>query len=107
MPQSWITGNAMVVKLKDEGIHNEYLRHALSYVNVSGAITGSGQPQLTRENLEKLSILEPNRDLMKLFSIRVASLVDLEIQIERENASLIKERDQLLPILMNGQISFC
>lgn len=105
MPHSWITGNAMVVKLKDEGVHNEFLFHALSYVNVHGAITGSGQPQLTRENLQKLNILQPAQDIMLLFSKSVEKVVALQIQTKQEIASLIQQRNELLPILMNGQIS--
>lgn len=105
MPKSWITGNAMVIKLKDEAIHNEFIYHALSYVNIAGAITGSGQPQLTRTNIEKLSILRPTKDVLLLFSKRVAPIVDLQINIKRETASLTRQRDELLPLLMNGQVT--
>lgn len=105
MPQSWITGNAMVIKLKDEKIHNEYIYHALSYVNISGAITGSGQPQLTRTNIEKLSILKPAKDILLLFSKRVEPIVDLQIKIRTEILSLTRQRDELLPLLMNGQVT--
>lgn len=105
MPYSWITGNAMVMKMKDEDIHNEFLYHALSYVNVQGAITGSGQPQLTRENLQKLNILKPAREIMLLFSKHVEKIVDFQIQIKQEISSLIQQRNELLPLLMNGQIT--
>ena len=106
MPQSWITGNAMVVKMKDKQIHNEFLHHALSYVNVQGAITGSGQPQLTRENLQKLGILKPAKNVIQLYSKRVEEIVNKLLQIELENSYLIKQRNELLPLLMNGQVNF-
>ena len=40
-PFSWITGNAMVIKMIDDSIHNEYIKQALRYANVEGAISGS------------------------------------------------------------------
>ena len=51
IPKSWITGNAMVIKMKEKEYCNEYIKQTLAYMNVAGVITGSGQPQLTRENL--------------------------------------------------------
>ena len=103
MPKSWITGNAMVIHLKDETINNEYIKQALKYANVKGAISGSGQPQLTRENLEVLNIIKPSQEILLLYSIVVAPLVEKELNMEKEIDRLTKQRDELLPLLMNGQ----
>ncbi len=104
-PKSWITGNAMVIKLRSKEIHNEYIKHALKYANVKGAISGSGQPQLTRENLSVVKLLQPNYVTLKAFSMKVAAIVAMELEIERQNDNLTKQRDELLPLLMNGQAS--
>lgn len=105
MPKSWITGNAMVIHFKDESINNEYIKQALKYVNVKGVISGSGQPQLTRNNLEALKIIKPTQDILWLFSKLIAPIVEKELIIEEENDSLTKQRDGLLPLLMNGQVT--
>ena len=105
MPKSWITGNAMVIHLKDETINNEFIKQALKYANVKGAISGSGQPQLTRENLEVLNIIKPSQRILLLYSNVVAPLVEKEINMEKEIDRLTKQRNTLLPLLMNGQVT--
>lgn len=102
-PKSWITGNAMVVKLKHKDISNEFIKQALTYTNVKGAISGSGQPQLTRENLSKISLLFPPLALLCMFSKRIKPIIEAELRNEEEIDILTKLRDELLPLLMNGQ----
>ena len=104
-PKSWITGNAMVIKIRDSRIHNEYIKQTLKYTNVKGAISGSGQPQLTRENLSSIKLILPNSIILEGFSKKMESLVSMELEIERQNNELTKQRDELLPLLMNGQVS--
>ena len=76
-PFSWITGNAMVIKMIDDSIHNEYIKQALRYANVEGAISGSGQPQLTRENLNSIKLCKPTRELIIRFSEQVSNIVEM------------------------------
>ena len=102
-PKSWITGNAMVIKFRNKEIHNEYIKQALKYANVKGAISGSGQPQLTRENLSILKMTQPNYAILEAFSKKVAAIVAMELEIEEQNDNLTKQRDELLSLLMNGQ----
>ena len=104
-PKSWITGNAMVIKFRNKKIHNEYIKQALKYANVKGAISGTGQPQLTRENLSLLKMTQPNYAILEAFSKKVAAIVAMELEIEEQNDNLTKQRNELLPLLMNGQAS--
>lgn len=104
-PFSWITGNAMVIKMIDSSIHNEYIKQALRYANVDSAISGSGQPQLTRENLNSIKLCKPTYEWMISFSKQVSSIVEIHLQNEANIEDLIKQRDELLPLLMNGQVS--
>ena len=104
-PKSWITGNAMVIKFRNKEIHNEYIKQALKYANVKGAISGSGQPQLTRENLSLLKMTQSNYAILEAFSKKVVAIVAMELEIEEQNDNLTKQRDELLPLLMNGQAS--
>ena len=104
-PKSWITGNAMVIKIRNSRVHNEYIKHTLNYANVKGAISGSGQPQLTRENLSSIKLILPSSVILEDFSKKVEALVSMELEIEMQNDKLSKLRDELLPLLMNGQAS--
>lgn len=105
LPKSWITGNAMVIKIRNSQVHNEYIKQALNYANVKGAISGSGQPQITRENLSLIKLMQPNSATLKDFSEKIEALITMELEIEEQNDKLIKQRNELLPLLMNGQVS--
>jgi restriction endonuclease S subunit len=59
-PKSWITGNAMVVRPTDETIDLRFLEYLFrGGLDISRAITGAAQPQITRTNLEPLEISYP------------------------------------------------
>lgn len=60
LPNSWITGNAMVVRPKDDSIDLRYLEYYFrGGIDISLAITGAAQPQITRTNLDPLTIQYP------------------------------------------------
>ena len=60
-PKSWITGNAMVIRPKDARIDFRFLEYYFrGGLDISVAITGAAQPQITRTNLEPLEISYPN-----------------------------------------------
>ena len=105
IPYSWITGNAMVVQLKNQSICNEYIKQALGYMNITGVITGSGQPQLTRENLKIVPCVSPSDTVLIAYSQKVAPIVNYQIQIIEEIDELTSQRNELLPLLMNGQVT--
>jgi restriction endonuclease S subunit len=56
--KTWITGNAMVVKPKNDSLLKDFLFLSLtSYVDLESCISGSAQPQITREGLSPQKIL--------------------------------------------------
>ncbi len=67
-PKSWITGNAMVATPKDRRISKSYLYALLKGSDLTFAITGSAQPQITRTGLATFQIplppLEVQRELV-------------------------------------------
>lgn len=105
MPFSWITGNAMVLSVKDKSISNEFISQCTNYMNIKGAITGSGQPQLTRENLAPLLMIYPLQNILKQFSKKVTPIIEHRLHIQKTNEYLTHFRDSLLPMLMNGQVT--
>ena len=59
-PKSWITGNAMVVRPKDHALDLHFLEFVFrGGIDISAAITGAAQPQITRTNLSPLLIRYP------------------------------------------------
>ena len=59
-PFSWITGNAMVVRAKKSDIDMQFLEYLFrGGLDISKAITGAAQPQITRTNLAPLQICYP------------------------------------------------
>ena len=59
-PKSWVTGNAMVVRSKNGLIDKRFLEYLFrGGIEISKAITGAAQPQVTRTNLEPLEICYP------------------------------------------------
>jgi type I restriction enzyme S subunit len=58
--KSWITGNAMVIRPKDNLLDLKYLEYIFrGGIDVKKIITGTAQPQITRTNLEPIEILVP------------------------------------------------
>jgi type I restriction enzyme S subunit len=59
-PRSWVTGNAMVVRPKNGSLELHYLEYLFrGGIDISKAITGAAQPQITRTNLAPLEISYP------------------------------------------------
>lgn len=106
MPYSWINGNSMVAKPKDNFKYQEFIFYSLSKDRISPFITGSSQPQITRTNLENLYLIKPTTNEIDKFE-KLAFKIRLKIEtISLENQKLSSLRDFLLPMLMNGQVSF-
>ena len=68
-------------------------------------LSGSGQPQLTRENLNSIKLCKPAHKLIVRFSEQVSNLVEMYLQNESNIEELTKQRNKLLPLLMNEQIT--
>ena len=105
LPKMWITWNAMVIRLKDKSIHNEYLYQSLFYAWIKNISTGSVQWQITRANISPLKIIIPSRNIIDKFNKIVIPTVDEKLKNLLENQKLSELRDFLLPMLMNGQVT--
>ena len=59
-PNSWITGNAMVVRPRNGAIELSFLEYLFrGGIDIARAITGAAQPQITRTNLAPREISYP------------------------------------------------
>ena len=66
---------------------------------------GSEQPVLSWESAKIYKTLKPSNQLNVTYSKRISPIIDSVIRNELEIAKLTKQRDELLPLLMNGQVS--
>ncbi|MDA3871209.1 MAG: restriction endonuclease subunit S [Candidatus Marinimicrobia bacterium] len=73
-PKSWITGNAMVVQLTQSFIKKEYLFDILQTLSLDVVITGSAQPQITRENLKIFKIPIPPLNKQKEITNHISAI---------------------------------
>ena len=80
-----------------------YLQHHIKQIEQLG--TGTTFKEVSREDVLKFPILKPSDGILELWEEKVAALNEKQFEIQKENESLIKQRDELLPLLMNGQVS--
>ena len=80
-----------------------YLQHHIRQIEQLG--TGTTFKEVSREDILKFPILKPSDNVLDLWEEMVSSLNDRQLEIQKENESLIKQRNELLPLLMNGQVS--
>lgn len=88
----WITGNAMVVNTDNymNDVVKEYLKYILTFSNLKYLITGSGQPQITRESLITHKIKLPNiKEQEKIANF--LSTIDSKIELEQKKLDKLKE----------------
>lgn len=78
-----------------------YFRLRFEDMNSAGTTFGS----ITKDELYSLPIVLPAHDVLLLFEKICAPIYDKQMVIGEEIKSLTKQRDELLPLLMNGQAS--
>ena len=65
--------------------------------------TGAQQPHINKETVQHVSLLAPPPIIMDEYLRRAKPLYELIIANSKEIEALTKQRDELLPLLMNGQ----
>ena len=80
-----------------------YLQFHIKQIEQLG--TGTTFKEVSREDVLKFPILKPNNSILDLWEERVSALNDRQLELQKENETLTKQRDELLPLLMNGQVS--
>ena len=88
-PWSWITGNAMVVTPKDDRVLKGFLYHLLKESDMTSTISGSAQPQITRQSLAPFQIPLPPLSVQEEI---VAGIEEYQ-QVIAEHKSAIAETE--------------
>lgn len=84
---SWINGNAMVVQPFEDLVTRDYLRYAfLGGISIKDAISGTAQPQITRESISKIKIpvpsLKKQGEIVNKLDSAFAEIADLELSLD-------------------------
>ena len=102
---SWVNNHAHVLRGKN-GYSNERLYLLLKEIPVVSIKTGSIQAKINQNNLNSYNIVIPKRDIATLFDNKIIPVFDKIRELKEENRKLTSLREFLLPMLMNGQVTF-
>lgn len=83
-------------------LSSEYLYYYLKKVEIHS--TGTTQQQLTVPQFKRTKILIPNFEVLKIFTEKVESMINLLEKNKSENKNISLIRDTLLPKLMSGEV---
>lgn len=72
----------------------------------SGAKTGNVFDNMNKEDFSSIKVVHPTENVLKMYKDKMQPLYDNIKSNILENQELTKLRDYLLPLLMNGQVSF-
>ena len=82
-PKSYVTGNAMALDDPDESrIGLQFLAHALRVRGVNDAITGTAQPQITRQSLTAVSIKVPEKSKQLVFERSLNGIEEQRVRLQ-------------------------
>ncbi|WP_120944619.1 restriction endonuclease subunit S [Helicobacter pylori] len=104
LPKSWITGNAIVIRPTKSYTSKTYLYHTIKKYKLTNYITGSVQPQITRQNLSTMPILIPKRKTLNKWNNISSLLWNLIHNNMQSTQTLTALRDFLLPLLLTQQV---
>ncbi len=98
-PKSYVTGNAMALDDLDESrVSLGYLVHALRRGNLAKAITGTAQPQITRQSLTAISIPLPPLPEQR----RIAEVLDRAEALQAKRRNVLTQLDTLTQSIFLG-----
>lgn len=80
-----------------------YLQTHIKQIEQLG--TGTTFKEVSREDILNFPIFKPCDEVLNLWEEKVTAINDRQLELQKENENLTKLRDDLLPLLMNGQMS--
>ncbi len=90
----------------EDDINKEFLYFSLNlYFQFAKAKTGNILPNMNKEEFSNILVVYPSKDVLQRFHTIVSGIFSQINNNVIELNSLTKQRDELLPLLMNGQVS--
>ena len=76
----------------------------MSKVTISSYITGTAQPKINQQNLNRIPIISAPQNLLERFNRIIHPIFDNIVTLDKKNTNLRQTRDLLLPKLISGQL---
>ena len=90
----------------EDDINKEFLYFSLNlYFQFAKAKTGNILPNMNKEEFSNILVVYPSKDILQRFHTIASELFSQINNNVIELNTLTKQRDELLPLLMNGQVS--
>jgi type I restriction enzyme S subunit len=102
--KNWVNNHAHVI-LPKKDLHKMFTYQMLKNIPAKKIETGSIQKKISQENLCGYNMLFPEIHLLEQYEAIIIPLWERRKKNIEEIEALIKQRDELLPLLMNGQVS--
>jgi type I restriction enzyme S subunit len=102
--KNWVNNHAHIIRPLDNS-QITYFFHLLRAIPAKAIETGSIQKKISQENLLGYGVVDAPISLIQQFSMAAQKLQDERMQSVETINRLQKLRDELLPLLMNGQVS--
>lgn len=98
---------SVVAILENEILTNEYIYPLINreIPRLMSLRTGAQQPHINKEIVESINVVIPPKRILYAYIKKSKSLYKSIFINAQEIADLAKQRDELLPLLMNGQVS--
>lgn len=90
-PQSYINGNAMALDNLSSKVNLRFLYHYLSSYNFKSVISGSAQPQITLQGLQKIELPLPPLPIQQ----QIADTLDKADALRQKDQELLDKYDEL------------
>ena len=99
----WVNNHTHVVQGKAP-VSTNFLYLFMSNVAISGYVTGTAQPKINQQNLNRIPIILPPRSLLKRFNQIIEPGFDNIVALNLKSANLRETRNLLLPKLISGEV---
>ena len=102
--KTWVNNHAHIIRPKDES-HMLFSFYLLKGIPAKNIETGSIQKKISQENLLGYNVSIPSKRLIDNYCGLMYPLWEERKAIIEEINLLLAQRDELLPLLMTGQVS--
>ena len=99
----WVNNHAHVIRGKGN-ISTRFLYLTFCRFPITGVVTGSAQPKISKGRLEKLKSLVPDAITMEHFNNLINPMFDEINVLKKQLIRITQQRDMLLPRLMSGKL---
>ena len=99
----WVNNHAHVIRGKGN-ISTRFLYLTFCRFPITGVVTGSAKPKISKGRLEKLKILVTDAITMEYFNNLINPMFDEINVLKKQLIRITKQRDMLLPRLMSGKL---